>query len=241
MFGFKELKPRIFVTETTVACPVNDCKIRVDRQRHKFRREDRFKCPKHSIFISSSTFEYEDYKNNLLWKAREDVEFLENILREKRESRMARDNSEDAVTWNVFRFLEKNSLIDGLLSKVAGQNVNSSDLVYWSYDQKQKKTWYELNKAREQFGEEIERGSEPDLIIKTGNALFFIEAKFISGNDTPPKDEIREKINNPKKYKTGGDYWFRNVFKSTYERIISEQKYELLRLWLLGRVNPFFS
>lgn len=31
-----------------------------------------------------------------------------------------------------------------------------------------------LNMAREQFGEEIERGSEPDLIIKTDKALFFI-------------------------------------------------------------------
>ena len=59
MFGFKELKPKICIAENTVDCPVNDCKEKVDRQRHKIRRDDRFKCPKHGIFISPSTFEYE--------------------------------------------------------------------------------------------------------------------------------------------------------------------------------------
>jgi len=29
---------------------------------------------------------------------------------------MARDNSEDAVSWNVFRFLERNNLIEDFLS-----------------------------------------------------------------------------------------------------------------------------
>lgn len=235
MFGFKELKPKICVGENTVDCPVNDCKEKVDRQRHKFRREGRFKCPKHHIFVSPSTFEYGDDKNNLLWKARDDVELLENIFREKREGRMARDNSEDAVTWNVFRFLEKNTLINSLLSKVAGEGANSSELIYWSYSQKQKETWDELNKARVEFEEKKGGGSEPDLIIKTDKALFFIEAKFTSGNDTPSdKKQIEEKINNPKRYKTGGDNWFGKIFKSTYEQVVSEQKYALLRFWLLG-------
>ena len=138
MFGFKELKPKICIAENTVDCPVNDCKEKVDRQRHKFRRDDRFKCPKHGIFISPSTFEYEDYKNNLLWKAREDVELLETIFREKRESRIARDNSEDAVTWNVFRFLEKNNLIEGLLTNITGASQTQGQITYWSYSQQQR-------------------------------------------------------------------------------------------------------
>ena len=237
MFGFKELKPKICIAENTVDCPVNDCKEKVDRQRHKFRRDDRFKCPKHGIFISPSTFEYEDYKNNLLWKAREDVELLENIFREKRESRIARDNSEDAVTWNVFRFLEKNNLIEGLLTNITGASQTQGQITYWSYSQQQRVGDCRnlLSEARAEFGEEEGRGSEPGLIIKTDKTLFFIEAKFASGNDTPSdKKQIEKKINNPKNYKTGGDNWFGNVFKSTYKEIISEQKYELLRFWLLG-------
>ncbi|MDO8136249.1 MAG: hypothetical protein Q6354_01305, partial [Candidatus Brocadiales bacterium] len=90
--------------------------------------------------------------------------------------------------------------------------------------------WSELNKARKEFGEEIERGSEPDIIIKTDNALFFIEAKLTAGNETVPSDK-----SNSKKYETGGYNWFLKVFKSDYETVaIDEKKYELLRFWLLG-------
>lgn len=143
---------------------------------------------------------------------------------------MARDNSEDAVTWNVFRFLEKNNLIEGFLSMVAGQCIKSSEVIYWSYRQEEDKAWTLLNKAREEFGEEIRRSSEPDLIIKTDKALFFIEAKLTAGNETMPSD-----MKSSKRYETGGNDWFREVFKSDYKTIaITEKKYELMRFWLLG-------
>jgi len=48
----------------------------------------------------------------------------------KKESRMARDNSEDAVSWNVFRFLERNNLIEGFLSSITGLYLKSSEVIY---------------------------------------------------------------------------------------------------------------
>jgi len=105
MLGVKELKEEIEITKTTVECPVKGCKGVVERQRRVFIKEDRFKCPKHKIFISPSTFEYPDELDNLLWKEKSDIELFEKIKRRKRESRMARDNSEDAVSWIVFKFL----------------------------------------------------------------------------------------------------------------------------------------
>lgn len=230
MLGVEELKEDIRITDKTVECPVKACSIGVERQRGEFRRDDTFKCPKHHIFISPSTFEYEDYRDNLLWKDRYDLQLLDKIFEVKRESRMARDNSEDAVTWNVFRFLEKNNPIDSLLSKVTGQDVNSSEVIYWSYSQEEDKAWTMLYKAREEFGETVRRGSEPDLIIKTNKALFFIEAKLGASNETTPTDK-----NNSKKYETGGNNWFKQVFTSDYNKIaIDEKKYELMRFWLLG-------
>lgn len=231
-FGWEELKKEIKITEKTVECPVEGCSVTVERQREVFKTEERFRCPKHDIFISPSPFEYSSKLDNLLWKEKPDLDLLEKIKTTKRESRMARDNSEDAVTWNVFRFLERNNLIEGFLSLLIGEGLKSSEVIYWSYSQKENKDtcWSELKKAREEFGEEVKRGSEPDLLLKTDKALFFIEAKLTASNETKPSGE-----SNSKKYETGGNNWFSKVFNSDYKTVaIDAKKYELMRFWLLG-------
>ena len=115
MYGKETLKSKIEITEETVECPVKNCKNKVPRQRGKFKREEKFKCPFHNIYISATTFEYENELDNLLWKTEDDIDLLNRIKELKRESRITRDNSEDALTWNVFRFLEKNNLIGEFL------------------------------------------------------------------------------------------------------------------------------
>ena len=230
MFGIKELKDKIEITKTTVECPVKGCKEIVERQRRFFIKEDRFKCPKHHLFISPSTFEYPHELDNLLWKEKPDITLFEKIKRVKRESRMSRDNSEDAVSWNVFRFLERNNLIEGFLSSITGLYLKSSEVIYWSYSQKEDNVLSKLNETRREFGEVIRRSSEPDIIVKTNKALFFIEAKLTADNKTSPSNK-----NSSKKYESGGHNWFFKVFKSDYKTIaIIEKKYELLRFWLLG-------
>lgn len=230
MFGIEELKEQIEITEITVECPVKGCSEKVERQRVGFKRENRFKCPKHGIYISPSTFEYLSELDNILWKEKADLDLFNRIKAVKRESRIARDNSEDALTWNVFRFLERNNLVESTLSSITGHTQKSSEVIYWSYSQKENNAWSELNKARKEFGEQIERSSEPDIIIKTDKAIFFIEAKLTAGNQTVPTD-----MTNSKRYETGGNNWFPKAFRSDYRTIaIDEKKYELLRFWLLG-------
>jgi hypothetical protein len=230
MLGMGELKESIEITETTVECPVKGCIEKVERQREVFKREERYKCPKHNIYISPSTFEYQSELDNLLWKDKADLSLFKRIKKVKRESRIARDNSEDAVTWNVFRFLERKCLIEEFLNVLVGKASKSSEVIYWSFSQKEDDSWSELNKARAKFGEEIKRSSEPDIIISTDNTLYFIEAKLTAGNETVPSN-----TRNSKKYETGGDKWFLKVFKSHYKTVaIAEKKYELLRFWLLG-------
>jgi len=230
MLGMKELKESIKITETTVECPVKGCSEKVERQRKAFKRKERFKCPEHNIYISPSTFEYEGELDNLLWKDKSDLDLLKKMKRVKRENRIARDRSEDAVTWNVFRFLERNNLVEETLNPIIGVTLKSFQVIYWSYSQRENSSWSELDEARDEFGEEEGRGSEPDIIIKTSNALLFIEAKLTAGNETVPSD-----MSNSKKYETGGDTWFSKVFNSDYKTVaIVEKKYELLRFWLLG-------
>ena len=228
MLGMEELKESIKITETTVECPVKGCSENIEKQREVFKPEERFKCPMHNIYISPSTFEYQSELDNLLWK--DEADLFKKIMKEKRESRIARDNSEDAVTWNVFRFLERSNLVESTLSYIVGSTFKLSEVIYWSYSQNENAVWSELNKARAEFGESPQRSSEPDIIIKTDNVLLFIEAKLTAGNETVPSDKT-----NSKKYKTGGDNWFSKVFKSDYETVaIDKKKYELLRFWLLG-------
>ncbi len=230
MFGAKELKESIEITKTTVECPVRGCSEKVERQREVFRPEKKFRCPKHNIYISPSTFEYQSELDNLLWKDKADLDLLKRIKEVKRESRIARERSEDAVTWNVFRFLEKNNLVEIHLGSIIGVTLKSSQVIYWSYSQRENSSWSELNEARDEFGEEIKRSSEPDIIIKTNKTLLFIEAKLTARSETVPSN-----MSNSKKYETGGDNWFSKVFKSDYKTVvITDKKYELLRFWLLG-------
>jgi len=81
MFGVEELKDRIEITERTVECPVKGCNEEVVRKykpdTHKY--TDEFKCQTHSIFISPSTFKYQNELDNLLWKEPSDLELLKRI------------------------------------------------------------------------------------------------------------------------------------------------------------------
>jgi len=235
MLGLDKLKDHICVTETKVECPVKGCDEWVDRQRRRdYKRDERFKCPAHNIYISPTTFEYSDYRDNLLWKEPTDLCLLKRIKSVKRENRISWDNSEDAVSWNVFRFLEKNNMIHEFLRLINSLTFNSPEIIYWGYNQKEhipkNYGWSRLNEARKEFGETIRRGSEPDIIIETNDSLCFIEAKLTSNNETKPSNKS-VKIN----YLNGGDKWFSEVFRSSYETVaITEKKYELMRFWLLG-------
>jgi len=174
--------------------------------------------------------EYQTEADNLLWQDSEDLALLQAIKAVKRESRMVRDNSEDALTWNVFRYLEKTSQVAASLSFLIGASVTNPQLVYWSYSQATQGVWPELAQARAEFGEQPHRSSEPDLIVVSDNALFFIEAKLSATNETTPS-----RPQYTKKYLTGGNNWYQQVFKTDYATLaIQEQKYELTRFWLLG-------
>lgn len=230
MLGVKELKERLEITKTTVECPVQNCQEIVERQRDAFKREDRFKCPKHNIVISTTSFEYQSELDNLLWKDHEDIILLNQIKTVKRESRIDRDTSEDAVTWNMFRIIEKNNLICDFLGKKFNVIEKNPEIIYWSYSQSQNGLWGKLKEAREEFELRPSKGSEPDIIIVGKNSLIIIEAKLTATNEIQCK---KPRVEN--KYVNGGNRWWDHVFCSDFKTIaIINRKYELLRFWLIG-------
>ena len=220
----------IAVTESTVECPVMGCSKKVARQHKSFRRKPEFQCPEHRIYISPSTFEYECETDNLLWAEPDDLALLRAIKSVKREVRMARNNSEDALTWNVFRHLERSNQLPACLSAISGSLVTDPEVIYWSYSQKVHGVCPELARARSMFGEHAQQSSEPDVIIISDQAVFWIEAKLTATNRTFPSNP-----NAQKEYLTGGGSWYQQVFREDYQTVaLCSRKYELMRFWLLG-------
>jgi hypothetical protein len=230
IFGLRELKSEVNSTSSILECPVKHCSRTVARgRRGQALNQEQFRCPVHNIFVSPSTFEYAHFFDNLLWNGEDDKRLLEEIYRFKRESRMARERSEDALTWNVFRYLETAGVLVDWLSSLAGTPITNPKVVYWSH-QPGVGACTSLRKASQEFGEVASRGSEPDIIIECDGHFFWIESKLTSSNKTKPSDP-----KNTKRYLTGGANWFAGMFQSDYETIaVERQRYELMRLWLLG-------
>ena len=231
MYGLDDLKSQLRVTDGAVECPVLGCDQFVARQRRRFVVDDRFICPVHGICISPTTWKYGGTEDNLLWTAPADLALLEAIELDKRESRMAFDNSEDAVTFNVFRYLERNPAeLAVVLSDMAGHPVSQAELAYWSRHAVSGRRWSPLAEARRTFGEKEAQGSEPDLIVVAAGILVFIEAKLTSTNVTSaPRSGAR------KEYLIGADAWFGRVFQADWQSIaVTGRRYELMRFWLLG-------
>lgn len=230
MLGFEELKASLTMTKRKVECPVEGCDHQVSRQKGKWRRKKRFKCPEHNIYISPSTFEYQYSIDNLLWHNTEDLDLLNRMERDRRDGGIARDNSEDAVTWNVFRFVDKAHLVAPLLNHLLGTDLVDPEVIYWSYRAEEGSTWSALQRAREEFGEHPRKSSGPDVIINSSQALIFIEPRLIADNATRPDSKKARK-----EYLRGGKHWFPRVFTSDYQQVAEEdRRFQLMRLWLLG-------
>lgn len=235
MYNLTDLKEKISINEHSIECPIKGCNKIVDRKRCSGNEDKNFICPVHKIQITPSTFIYKSLFDNLLWCDNEDKILLENITKVKRESRMSNENSEDALTWNVFRYLDKNDLLSDLLSQISNNNHKIIDIIHWSYSIKEKKLWSSLKDAISEFGESINQNSEPDIIIVTDKTLFFVEAKLFSSNKTSGSGKtLINRINNSKKYVSGGNKQFDNIFINDYKTIVLDKKYELMRFWILG-------
>ncbi len=229
MFGWSDLKKQIAFRDLGYVCPVGGCSTRLtERQTGKLRADLKYGCAEHGLILAPSTFEYQRWDRNLLWGDYGELR----AHTSKREIRIARDDSEDAVTWNVFRFLERQGLLLPYLATLVGAPLQHGNVVFWSHDRETGKPWAPLMAAREQFELNPARGLEPDVLVVTDRCLFVIEAKLVAGNRTVPGSPLSRE-----KYVAGGDGWWQTAFAAgcDYAEIAErDEKSELMRLWLLG-------
>lgn len=231
MYDARTLKQSIRVTNETVECPVEGCGRTVTRQRQTFRRHDDFKCHEHGIYISATTFEYVEPDRNLLAIDAADLSLFARLAGAKAESgRLGRERSEDAVTFNVVRALEREGMLDAMLTSVGGREVTGAVASYWSLLSDSGATHQLLGDARRAFRENPNYGTEPDLLIETDDTLFVVEAKLGSTNEKPPS-----RTSVLPRYQSAADGWYATVFQSNPEMVaVVDKLYQLMRCWLLG-------
>ena len=159
-------------------------------------------CRTHGLEIHKKTFIYyngnsrEDKKKALLRNLlpfRSD--FVANYIignKYKAESyRLGSENSEDALTWNIFAGLLYYKQLHKVYNHITEENSTSNqlDLFLWGlkidFNAQESSPWHRLLEVREilEPHREIRRfPTEPDIMILGPTHLVCIEAKFTSGN-----------------------------------------------------------
>lgn len=202
-YGVDDLDPIVEVhpdDRDRVRCYVRGCP-------HFVRRPTRGQpgelCPDHGIYCHYSrfgaTYSYADVRRNII--ASPDL-FAQRIVGHpfKFEShRLGSENSEDALSWNVFRSLQEAKCLAQVAKLLIGEDYpQEPDLYLWGIrvSDDSFEPWELLIAARQRFESNlpVQRPlTEPDIALHLpGRYLVLIEAKFTSPNTTyargPRKD-----------------------------------------------------
>jgi hypothetical protein len=150
----------------------------------------------------------------------------------KRE-KFASSQSEDHVTWTVFRYLQINSGLRSIMAKIgvdfASLSISEPTLLLWGVpvandDTVGKSVYCKLEAISDAIGEDPTRRSEPDVILDFGGSgLVLIEVKVKSPNDTKKGD-----------YEGWAKYISSTEAFTDPEKAKSSGLYELVRNWRIG-------
>lgn len=136
------------------ACPVRGC-------------VEASPCQTHHVAVHSTrggfTCVYDDPWQNLLWADADDRARLTAILHGKRESRMGHEHSEDAVTWNVFRFFERHACVSPAIRTIFPSPDSEPLAVFWTTHDGC--LWDSYRLCSDQIPERASARSESDLIF----------------------------------------------------------------------------
>ena len=176
------------------------------------------------------TYVYDEPSQNLLWTDVDDQERLDAILRGKRESRMGHEHSEDAVTWNLFRFFERRECLAPAMRKICPCPGREPSLtIFWTTHEGS--LWDSFKSCSDKIPEKAIARSESDLILLWERKLLVvIEAKFRS----PNRSDAKQRADELRKSRPYIAHALRYVNREGAEEAVRDGWYELLRNWVLG-------
>ncbi|MBM4104631.1 MAG: hypothetical protein FJ263_11420 [Planctomycetes bacterium] len=167
------------VTSIDGMCPINGCNMRISEYPTKMNY-----CPVHKIYCHRVTYVYKNKSDNLII----DLDLFNNIYEKPGNKKfdvnnIGHENSEDALTWNVFATLRKTGFLKNIVSLISG-NICSEEpeLILWGYSLNDNSFMKELSSFHVRYESELRVKTEPDIILKTKNIIILIEAKFCSSN-----------------------------------------------------------
>src|SRR6202158_282725 len=201
-------------------CPIKTCSTRSVPISHG-KSELPF-CPTHGIRLHSNTFVYWNGEGQ---KQKDDARLRNFRIRqdiarkialgsvEKAEShRLGYENSEDALTWNVFVGLAEAGKLGRAVKFLTGRDVEAeTDLYLWGklVDVTGSKSESKLFEPLRDVRNLLEQGigkfkTEPDVMLVLGEQLVIcVEAKFTSGNTLADADEKEVKDGDKPKDRIG--------------------------------------
>lgn len=188
-YGLQELRtdrPSL-VDPHRIRCHIRDCQEIVTLPRGPAWKQTRDNlCPRHQIFVHRQTYRFDEtamgWQRNFLATVR-DTDRLEAIQRTKVEQRWGHENSEDALTWNVFRTFEQAGQLPQLMRVLTGARLDMAgpiEVIPWGYHSGG--LWAPLQQARNYFERGKRVPTEPDVVLLSGAGVVFVEAKFGSPN-----------------------------------------------------------
>jgi hypothetical protein len=181
------------------ACPVKLCNAAL--QRREFSKRIQLNCPNHEIEIRYRTFVYKNPLRNIRFERDFFQRGIYNNPFKAENHRFGYENSEDALTWNVFAGLARRRRLAALAQRLSRIESNGEPELYlWGLrvsldDPGIPKPFDALCEARNVFESDIVKyQTEPDIMMYApGKFLVLIEAKFMSNN---PKSKTPAEILN---------------------------------------------
>ncbi len=192
-FGSLDLDPKPFVITgppRRVRCYVRGCK---ELLRPPARGYSGQVCPVHGIrchlSTSGASYSYVDVQRNIIVAPHLFATRIVGNPHKYECHRLGCENSEDALTWNVFRTLQECGLLHVVAKWITGLDIQQEPHLYlWglSISDETFKPWDLLIAARERFESNLpvqRPPTEPDIALYLpGYYLILIEAKFTSYN-----------------------------------------------------------
>ena len=196
-FGVGDLDKKLKRSRRTgaVCCPVRRCAHWIEPPARK--KGTGQPCPDHGIYVHrSGTYRYANPADNVIV----DREFFNRYILgngfKYETHRLGMERSEDTLSFNVFRSLQRLGLLSEVAELCAGTRPSQEPTLYlWGLEiaSDSVRPWDRLVEARERFESDLPVNrplTEPDIALHVpGEMLILIEAKFTSGNTVYRRDK----------------------------------------------------
>lgn len=202
-YGVDDVDPKvrpISTPERQVRCYVRGCRHFVRVPRRGIRGDI---CPDHKIYchwgVGRPTYSYTAARRNVIASPRLFEERIVGHPYKFESHRLGNENSEDALSWNVFRSLQEAGRLGALAEALIGQRSPVEPRLYmWGIELTDDSflPWELLDVARERFESSLpvqRPKTEPDIALHLpGRYLILIEAKFTSANPSYERGPRRD-------------------------------------------------